>query len=254
MDSQHNLAGMKNICGKQTIRTALFKSCAIGLFVAASFGGTALAQTVVYQTPDEQPAVTDAPAQPASPSDDKIIRTIVRTDPFTVTIKDEDKDDLSSCGAAGGEQMVTAFKNCWPILSGFQKYHALKQNASEAMLEERKKTTANPDYAKTKAAEDAKRAIMSDVEASMDALYASAKDRTYPMQDIILTLANLARYSMAGSQGQYAKGLDYINDNVRIFATSRIAEPEFGQTASTLQDQQRFLEKLGEQQASATTK
>ncbi len=183
---------------------------------------------------DQEEKASDSP-QPS------VLTRIMRIDPDTIEIKPEDRGDLSSCNATEGEEMLIALHNCWPLLEGFQTYFKAKRVSRDHRTARWKMVRDNPDYRASEDFKASQQAEFADVIRSAKTIETLAGDRTYPMQDMLLFLANLMKFSVAQKQNDYDKELVHLDDAIMIFETTRITEPGFATLDQLYKQRERLI-------------
>lgn len=178
-----------------------------------------------------------------SPQPDVLDR-IMSTDPDTIDIKQANRDDLSTCDATHGEAMLIALYNCWPVLEGFQAYFASKKIARDYRRKRWELVRENPDYRQSEKYEASQQAEYEDTIRSAEQIAALAGRREYPMQDMLLFLANIMQIAVAQKKEDYETALSHLDNSIMIFETTRITEPDFANIAILKKQRERIVKRM----------
>lgn len=174
-----------------------------------------------HEPPADQRATASAPEQP------NVLDRIMRAYPDKIAIKKENRNDLSSCNAAEGEAMLIALHNCWPILNGFKIYYEAKKISRDHRLARQALVRENPRYRDSDDYKANQEAEYEDAIRSAKKVETLAGVREYPMQDMLLFLANIIQISVAQKRDDYDTALKHLDNSIMIFETTRITEPGF---------------------------
>jgi len=176
-----------------------------------------------------------------------VLDRIMSTDPDTIDIKQPNRDDLSTCDATHGEAMLIALYNCWPVLEGFQAYFASKKTARDYRRKRWELVRENPDYRKSKEYEASQQAEYEDTIRSAKQIEALAGQREYPMQDMLLLLADIMQIAVAQKKQDYETALSHLDNSIMIFETTQITEPQFANLAALKKQRDRIVERMERQ-------
>lgn len=186
-------------------------------------------------------------AETKETSETNYLRDLLSTDPMTIELSNTKKSDLSSCHASEGEALIIALNNCWPILKGFQKYRTNKDDARDAALAIGEKVRSGEVTRRSETHEAMKAKAKKGNFKAAQQLYDMTKARDYPLQDMLLFLANLTRTSLAGATGDYKEALPFLEDNIRIMETTKMTEPGFVTLEPLRKGKERYLKYIAEQ-------
>ncbi len=232
---------------------------ALALFATSLFpAGAAFSQTngnIINVPPPYTPAPlppsidsgTNEQARASEPLQPNVLDRIMSTYPDKIEIQQENRSDLSSCGATQGETMLIALYNCWPVLEGFQAYFASKKMARDYRMKRWELVQEHPDYRKSKEYKASQQAEYEDTIRSARQIEALAGRRDYPMQDMLLFLANIMQIAVAQKKEDYETALAHLDNSIMIFETTRITEPEFANLAALKKQRERIVEQLERQ-------
>lgn len=173
-----------------------------------------------------------------------VLDQIMSTDPDTIDIKQANRGDLSTCDATHGDAMLIALYNCWPLLDGFQTYFASKKIAQNYRVARWEAIQENPEYRKSKEYEASQQAEYEDTIRSAKQIEALAGQREYPMQDMLLFLANIMQIAVAQKGQDYETALSHLDNSIMIFETTRITEPEFANLAVLEKQRERIVKRM----------
>ncbi len=191
---------------------------------------------------------TDQTEQVTAPEkrDVSVLRRIMSTDPKTIVIEAKHRDDLRSCEATEGEAMMIALYNCWPLLEGFQTYREAKEIARDHRRSRRALMREKPEYRGSKEYQASLEAEYDDAIQSAKKIEALAGKREYPMQDMLLFLANLIQSSIAKKRDDYDTALASVDSSIMLFETTKITEPDFANLEALKRERTRLLDRKAE--------
>lgn len=186
---------------------------------------------------------TEQQAAPPDPQQPDVLDRIMQTYPDKIDIKQENRSDLSTCDATEGEAMLIALYNCWPLLEGFQTYYQAKKISRDHRLARRDLAKKNPDYRGSEDYKADQEVEYEDAILSAKKIEALAGKREYPMQDMLLFLANIMQSVVAQKKEDYDTALAHLDNSIMLFETTRITEPEFADLAALKKERKRMAER-----------
>ncbi len=197
-------------------------------------------------TPQASGSETDQNQQLAAPKkpDVSVLRRIMSTAPKTIVIEAKHRDDLRSCEATEGEAMMIALYNCWPLLEGFQAYREAKEIARDHRRSRRALMLEKPEYRGSEEYQASLEAEYDDAIKSAKKIEALAGKREYPMQDMLLFLANLIQSSIAKKRDDYETALASVDNSIMLFETTKITEPDFVNLEALQRERAQLLDRI----------
>lgn len=190
---------------------------------------------------------TNEQTKTSKPQQPDVLDRIMSTDPDTIEIKQENRSDLSTCDATEGEAMLVALYNCWPVLEGFQTYFAAKKIAQYYRTARGELVLENPDYRNSIEYEGSQQAEYEDTTRLAKKIENLAEGRDYPMQDMLLFLANIMQIAVAQKKEDYETALAHLDNSIMIFETTRITEPEFAKLSVLKKQREQMAERVRQQ-------
>ena len=187
---------------------------------------------------------TDQQVTASERSRPDVLDRIMSTDPDTIDIKEENRSDLRTCDATHGEAMLIALYNCWPVLDGFQAYFASKKMARDYRRKRWELVRENPDYRQSEAYEASQQAEYEDTIGAAKQIEALAGRRDYPMQDMLLLLADIMQIAVAQKRKDYETALSHFDNSIMVFETTRITEPAFANLAILKKQRERIVKRM----------
>ncbi|MFC4292526.1 hypothetical protein ACFOWX_08885 [Sphingorhabdus arenilitoris] len=203
--------------------TALILTAPAPLFAQTQSGGEP--QTSAAVETDGAPAVPEIS-----------MRDILAMDLKNNVIPQYKRADLSTCDAAGGHQLYHAFRTCWPVQEPLLAYQTIKDKMRFMMRSG--PPPAQPD------------ALLAEILAEADKIINLSKDRTYPGQDISLTLAHTMRGAMAEKSGDYKTAIESLETIAAVMESSKVTIPDFNASSQVLKKRDRLLDKQEQAQQS----
>jgi predicted S18 family serine protease len=199
-------------------------------------------------TPQASGSETNQNQQLAAPKkpDVSVLERIMSTNPETIVIEAKHRDDLRSCEATEGEAMMIALYNCWPLLEGFQTYREAKEIARDHRRSRRALMRDKPEYLGSKEYQASLEAEYDDAIRSAKKIEALAGKREYPMQDMLLFLANLMQSSIAKKRDDFDTALASVESSIMLFETTKITEPDFANLEALQRERTRLLDRKAE--------
>lgn len=176
--------------------------------------------------------------------DVSVLRRIMSTDPKTIVIEAKHRDDLRSCEATEGEAMMIALYNCWPLLEGFQAYREAKEIARDHRRSRRALMREKPEYRGSEEYQASLEAEYDDAIKSAKKIEALAGKREYPMQDMLLFLANLIQSSIAKKRDDYETALASVDNSIMLIETTKITEPDFVNLEALQRERAQLLDRI----------
>ncbi len=212
---------------------------------AFSFPNVPPSSQRALQTSDSETNQSQQLAAPKKP-DVSVLERIISTNPETIVIQTKHRDDLRSCWATEGEAMMIALYNCWPLLEGFQTYREAKEITRDHRRSRRALMRDKPEYLGSKEYEASLEAEYDDAIRSAKKIEALAGKREYPMQDMLLFLANLIQSSIAKKRDDYDTALASVDNSILLFETTKITEPDFANLEALQRERTRLLDRKAE--------